>query len=276
MQDALADELGSDLVETSAHSGARPSHAEWQGKVFSRSGTHPKYPDFKKVTGYGTGEGLGGWNCRHSFFPYFEGMKQVYTQAELNEINTKKYEYNGEKLTEYEATQKQRQIERNIRKWKREYIGMEAAGQPTGEAASKLARWQNVQKDFIKQTGLKRQYDREKVKNDSLIKPLKVLTNATGKPIIRVKQSDVKLDGKPNSITQTRGGKGGINRNYYDDNGKQIKQISNNHHNHKPVMGYGKNGEHAHDYIYDEKGKLLERPYRELNDEERKENEDIL
>lgn len=161
LQDALADELGSDLVETTAHSGARPSHAEWQGKVFSRSGTHPKYPDFKKVTGYGTGEGLGGWNCRHSFFPYFEGMEQVYTQSELDEMNAPKYEYNGEKLTEYEATQKQRAIERNIRRWKREKIGMESAGQPTDEAVAKLAKWRGIQKDFIEQTGLKRQFARE-------------------------------------------------------------------------------------------------------------------
>lgn len=38
LQDTLADEMDSDLVETTAHSGARPSHARWQGQVFSRSG----------------------------------------------------------------------------------------------------------------------------------------------------------------------------------------------------------------------------------------------
>lgn len=169
MQERLADELGSDLVEVTAHAGARTgkgvaNHAEWQGKIYSRSGTHPKYPSLREATGYGTGEGLGGWNCRHSFFPFFEGISEpTYTQAELKELNSPKYEYNGQKLTEYEATQMQRKIERNIRKWKREYIGMEAAGLSTDEAAAKLARWQGVQKDFIKQTGLKRQYDREEI-----------------------------------------------------------------------------------------------------------------
>ena len=78
-------------------------------------------------------------------------------------MNTKKYEYNGEKLTEYEATQKQRAIERNIRRWKREKIGMESAGQPTDEAAAKLRSWREKQKDFIEQTGLKRQYERENI-----------------------------------------------------------------------------------------------------------------
>ena len=164
LQDALADEMDSDLVETTAHSGARPEHALWQGKIFSRSGTHPKYPDFQSSTGYGTGPGLGGWNCRHSWFPFFEGISDpAYTRAELDEMNAPKYTYNGEKLTEYEASQKQRAIERNIRRWKREYKAMEAAGLDTSEAAAKLKRWQDKQKDFISQTGLKRQTEREQV-----------------------------------------------------------------------------------------------------------------
>ena len=66
-------------------------------------------------------------------------------------------------MTEYEASQKQRAIERNIRRWKREYIGMQAAGQPTDEAAARIGRWQEIQKDFLKQTGLKRQIDREQI-----------------------------------------------------------------------------------------------------------------
>ena len=104
LQEALADELSCDLVETTAHAGARPEHTVWQGKVFSRSGTHPRYPDFRSSTGYGMGSGLGGWNCRHSFFPFFEGVSDpAYTQSELDEMNAQKYTYNGENLTEYEA-----------------------------------------------------------------------------------------------------------------------------------------------------------------------------
>lgn len=49
LQDTLADEMDSDLVETTAHSGARPSHARWQGQVFSRSGKSKKYPDFRRA-----------------------------------------------------------------------------------------------------------------------------------------------------------------------------------------------------------------------------------
>lgn len=164
LQNELADEMGSDLVETTAHAGARPEHAAWQGKVFSRSGSSHKYPPFVESTGYGTGSGLGGWNCRHSFFPFFEGVSEpAYTKSELKDMNAAQYTYNGERLTEYEATQKQRAIERNIRRWKREKASMDSAGFDTSEARLKVAKWQKVQRDFIEQTGLKRQYDREKI-----------------------------------------------------------------------------------------------------------------
>lgn len=163
LQWQLADELGCDLVETTAHAGARPEHAVWQGQIFSRSGKHPKYPDFRTATGYGTGAGLCGWGCRHSFNPYAEGSPRAYSDKLLEEYNAKKYTYNGKKLTEYEASQMQRYHERQIRRWKRENATMQAAGQDTAESAAKIRSWQERQKDFIRQTGLKRQAEREQV-----------------------------------------------------------------------------------------------------------------
>ena len=163
LQEARADELGVDLVETTAHAGARPSHAEWQGQIFSRSGRSRKYPDFVSSTGYGTGAGLGGWNCSHSFRPYVEGMPRAYSKGLLDSYGARDYEYNGQKMTEYEALQQQREIERNLRRWKRENLAMKAAGLDTTESATKIAKWQSTQKDFIRQTGLKRQADREQI-----------------------------------------------------------------------------------------------------------------
>lgn len=172
LQIARMDEMGCDLVEVSAHAGARVgdgtpgpgNHAWWQGKVYSRSGTSGKYPAFVECTGYGTGEGLGGWNCRHSFFPFYEGFSEpAYTEEALEELNAPKYAYNGRKLTEYEATQRQRYIERQIRRWKREKAAMEAAGLDSSEASAKLRQWRGKMKDFLDQTGLKRHYEREYV-----------------------------------------------------------------------------------------------------------------
>ena len=155
LQDARADEMGCDLVEVSAHSGARPSHQAWQGQIYSRSGKSKKYPDFVKATGYGTGEGLGGWNCSHSFRPWFEGMSRTYSKELLEEYEAKDFEYNGKKMTEYEALQEQRHIERQIRRWKREQNAMKAAGLDASEATAKVREWNGKHKDFLEQTGLK-------------------------------------------------------------------------------------------------------------------------
>ena len=155
LQDARADEMGADLVEVSAHAGARPSHAQWQGGIYSRSGKSKKYPDFVKTTGYGTGAGLGGWNCSHSFRPWFEGMSRTYDKALLKEYQAKDYEYNGVRMTEYEALQEQRKIERSIRRWKREQNALQAAGLDSSEASARITEWNRRQKDFLEQTGLK-------------------------------------------------------------------------------------------------------------------------
>ena len=102
--DARMDEYDIDLVLVSSHMGARPDHQVWQGKIYSRSGKSRKYPDFRSSTGYGTGPGLCGWNCRHSFGPYFEGQGNPFER--YNDDKNKKL---------YELTQQQRNMERTIR-----------------------------------------------------------------------------------------------------------------------------------------------------------------
>lgn len=149
LQEELADEVGCDLVEVSAHAGARPEHAEWQGKIYSRSGTSEKYPDFRSSTGYGTGAGLCGWNCRHTFGPYIEGSPRIWTDEKLEELNAPKWEYNGEQLTEYEAGQKEKYFDRQITRWRREAEAMKAAGQDPAEARAKVKAWERRKSDFV-------------------------------------------------------------------------------------------------------------------------------
>lgn len=163
VQLARADEMGCDLVETTAHGGARPAHAAWQGKVFSRSGKSRKYPDFVRATGYGTGPGLCGWNCRHSFYPFFEGLSEAaYSRRDLDRMNRATVRYNGKEMPLYEAQQHQRYQERQIRRWKREQVALEAAGLDSGAARQKIRDWQAQQREFIRQTGLPRDYFRER------------------------------------------------------------------------------------------------------------------
>ena len=167
-----AEELKTDLVEVTAHDGARPTHAEWQGKVYSISGNNKNYKKLSEATGYGSVTGLCGANCRHSFHPFIEGGDRMYTDKVLKAMNEPVYEYNGQSMTEYEATQRQRYIERQLRRWKREKAGMEAAGLPADRAISKIKQWRNTQEDFLQQTGLKRQYGREEIPK-SIAKPAK-------------------------------------------------------------------------------------------------------
>lgn len=113
-----AQELGCDLMEITAHAGARPSHAAWQGQIVSLSGQRG-YLSLSDI-GYGTGDGFKGWNCRHDWYPYFEGSSRMYSAKDLEELNAKNIEYpDGSMHTLYEAEQQQRAFERKIRATKR-------------------------------------------------------------------------------------------------------------------------------------------------------------
>lgn len=95
-----AQEVGCDHYLVSSHLGARPSHAVWQGQVFKIHGSDKKYKNFYETTGYGTGPGLCGWNCRHSFSPFFpEFMENNMKQYSVEE-NAEAYEKRQEEMAE--------------------------------------------------------------------------------------------------------------------------------------------------------------------------------
>ena len=158
LQVARMDEMDCQFVETTAHAGARPEHAAWQGKVFHRGGDvtyqGKHYADFETATGYGSGPGLCGWNCRHNFYPFFPGLSQsAYTPDELKALNAKEIEYNGQKYTRYEISQMQRSAERKVRKAKRLFMAESEAGSDTTQSAIKLKRAREQLAKFIRDTG---------------------------------------------------------------------------------------------------------------------------
>ena len=115
---SYAKELDCDLMEITVHAGARPSHAAWQGKIVSLSG-RDGYLSLTDI-GYGTGAGFKGWNCRHDWYPYFEGSPRMYSDNELAALEEKNIEFpDGSMHTLYEAEQYQRGLERKIRESKR-------------------------------------------------------------------------------------------------------------------------------------------------------------
>lgn len=159
-QEANFFEMGAQLVEVTAHYGARPSHAEWQGQVYewTKSGQqkHTSYPDFVNSTGYGTGAGLGGWNCRHSFYPFFEGLSERAYEP-LNAQETERV---------YELEQQQRYNERMIREWTRRQKTLEAGGYDASKERDKVKEWNRRNEALIKANPdvLKKNYVNEKVK----------------------------------------------------------------------------------------------------------------
>lgn len=158
-----------DLVRVSAHIGARygdggqnpGNHFWWQGKLYSRTGKTPGYPLFMEATGYGTGEGLCGWNCRHSFGP---------GDPEHNPFKDFDSKENKEV---YDISQKQRSMESRIRKTKFKLLGLRQAidGATDGGvkavlqdqyiATSLRLKAQNAAYNaFCDENNLKRLYDR--------------------------------------------------------------------------------------------------------------------
>ena len=171
LQELRADEMGWDLMELTAHSGARPEHARWQGKIVSLSGQRGYLS--KRDIGYGEATGFKGINCRHDWYPYYKGSTRTYTQKELNKWKNEKVEYNGKKITKYEATQKQRYFERQIRQNKKDLKAQQTILTSNDEnidikqvqdeirniKANEKANREALD-DFLKQTGLRKDNSR--------------------------------------------------------------------------------------------------------------------
>lgn len=178
-----AEDAGCYLMEITAHSGARPDHAKWQGQLVTITGKDAgKIIDGLRVftlseIGYGSGEGFKGWNCRHNWHAYYPGFSTPnYTQEELKKLDEPCISYNGKLYTEYEVSQMQRAQERRVRAWKRRCItAQESVNSATDEATNAAAQAEYSKsavhlkaneeklKDFCKQTGQNRDRFREQV-----------------------------------------------------------------------------------------------------------------
>lgn len=203
LQEMRLDEMDCDLVETTAHMGARLSHSYWQGQVFSRSGKHKRYPDFVASTGYGSGDGLMGWNCRHGFYPFFEGLSErAYSKEMLTEWQQHTVSYNGKTYTDYEASQKQRELERSIRDAKRTLLGIEEGKREADDElrrgleedfaakSVKLKKQEQALADFLKQTG--REEERARVQTAGFGRGIaQRAVQANKKELIKQRERDI-------------------------------------------------------------------------------------
>ena len=178
-----AEDSGCRYMELTAHGGARPEHARWQGQLVQIQGKRTrKVIDGLKVftlqeIGYGDGRGFKGWNCRHNWHPYYPGLSTPnYTPEEIARLDEKSISYNGEKYTAYEISQMQRKGERKVRTLKRRAAALEEAAKNTDDPVLKqglnddfsavsvrLKDAEKTLKDFCQQTGQRRDAFREQV-----------------------------------------------------------------------------------------------------------------
>lgn len=211
LQELRADELGWDLMELTAHSGARPEHARWQGKIVSRSGKKG-YLSFRDI-GYGEATGFKGVNCRHDWYPYYPGSTKTYTQEQLNAWKNEKVTYNGKEYSKYEATQIQRKIERQIRNDKKQLAGLQGIlnsnindNKLILETKTNFSKrsliyktHQNELDDFIKQTSLVKDNSRLYIGNQDknistqIAKVTKIANQYNNSDIIGSKVNGVKI-----------------------------------------------------------------------------------
>jgi len=156
MQEGRMDDYDIDLVEITSHAGSRPSHVDYQGRIYSRSGKSKKYPALSS-TSYGLIDGIvTGINCSHLMYPFINGLS-----TKRNEPYNKK-----ESEEKYIESQRQRQIERNIRKAKKEKAMLEAMKVDDNEiksATAKISKRQKEMRDFIDDTNRTRKRSKEQI-----------------------------------------------------------------------------------------------------------------
>lgn len=201
INEQVAAELHTDMYEVSYHVGARPSHQEWQGKVYTMEQLH-------SICGLGEVTGLKGANCYHDYKPFPPGSIRTYTDEQLKQMmkeeNTSKV-YNGKQYTTYEALQQQRKMERGMRA-QRQQIKLLQTGEADEQdiilAKAKYQGQMQAYKDFSKKMKLPEQKTR--ITQDGLRgsfmptkKEQKILEESAINDKIQVELSKAKIKGVP-------------------------------------------------------------------------------
>lgn len=156
VQEARFDDYDIDLVEISSHQASRPTHFEYQGNVYSRSGRSKRYPSLAS-TSYNQGyDGLiTGANCTHYMSGFVNGVsirrKNPYKKKQSDVL--------------YKQSQQQRLIEREIRKQKQTLRMAEVMKDDVGilEAKQRVKNQQARMRTFINETNRTRRYNREQI-----------------------------------------------------------------------------------------------------------------
>ena len=156
------EDLGADGWELSAHAMSAPDHEPYQGRQYTDAQYQALNDSLQRR--------IGTLNCGHIAFPIIIGVSEpVYTPEQLQKFkndNKKGVNYQGKHYTQYEATQKQRAIERAIRAQKRKILREKPIADASGDdtalkaAKAKLTLLNAEYNKFSKAVGLRPQYAR--------------------------------------------------------------------------------------------------------------------
>lgn len=137
--DYNAKKLGTEYFEVEWHAGARPTHAVWQGQVWTKEQLY-------SVCGLGTVTGLLGANCYHTYYPFFPGISERNWSddwlEEQNRKESKPKEFRGKEYTLYEAKQRQRQMETAMRAQREKVQMLQDGGADRQEVMLQKAKYQ--------------------------------------------------------------------------------------------------------------------------------------
>lgn len=159
INEQTAKELGTDTYEVTWHSGHRAEHW-WGGKVFS-------YKELVSVCGLGTVTGLCGANCYHSYNAFIPGISvRTYSDQQLEEMEAREKigrNWQGKSYNAYQATQKQRQMETQMRKYREDISLLKKSGGNAEDISASQARYINTlrqYREFSKRMELPEQMER--------------------------------------------------------------------------------------------------------------------
>lgn len=158
--DYNAKKLGTEYFEVEWHAGARPTHAVWQGQVWTKEQLY-------SVCGLGTVTGLLGANCYHTYYPFFPGISERNWSddwlEEQNRKESKPKEFRGKEYALYEAKQRQRQMETAMRAQREKVQMLQEGGADPDEVMLQKAKYQgqlNEYAVFSRKMGLKEERER--------------------------------------------------------------------------------------------------------------------
>lgn len=137
--------MGTEYFEVAWHAGARPTHAVWQGKVWSEE-------ELYSVCGMGTVTGLLGANCYHEYYPFFPGISERNWSDEWldkkNAEENKPKAFKGKEYTLYQAKQKQRQMETAMRAQREKVQLLQKGGADRDEITLYKAKYQGQLNEY--------------------------------------------------------------------------------------------------------------------------------